>query len=1074
MSQFHIPDISQLGSILEEINDTYGEVNLYSNPFVRLAFGLDLDNSLAWYTSEDSTLKQAVASLKHRIGRPDQFELSVFDNLVLQHVEDYANHALELRLGIFNELSYDPNQRQEFNDPILETLFKNRESRFGQYVFESLSPEAISALTHYDGRIRTSVEGVVGQSKEFLSKPSIGQAIKQTASSISDTVRNRKDVTREDINQTAAELGEMFGEALSRKRPNYQPEAYQLLAVLQEKFGKNTDVSLIPSLERVVSEIIPGMDLNEYKAAMLTARPSFNYKPVLGGLATIMVLGGLFGGAQIVKAADGDDLPELNFVLDGVCDEYPDDFRLESFVGQDVPDAYAFYEVNSNSIIICTPKTIEGTDFVDLFFTHDDSVGPRYFIVKPGDFKRTYPHIVKDAGDDIIAPSHPVSSSDAVFGENSVEIIISRLDFEIGENEVPRVSHIRLNGSTNNLLYENKPSMKPLPMGINTGQSIGGNQSMDLHTIHRVPTNWTFEVLDQSRIILPVDIASGLDNPNNPGIYIFSKDVVSEAGLVQRVSYVSPDTSKTYCHVDFNSVTGFLSPGPDHSALLAYGKQIYKINSDCTTEPFANAFKYNTIIIPVDYHLDQGVLGVSQDSKRLFRFSNGEVTELDKELDIPEYQKIVSAIWGPDGKPVVWDAYVGKIFHGSENIYSHSEQRGFGALMLNPEDPTKLLYLQSGFTPRLQEIDLTKAKGSNTIAVGTAIDICGWNPNDFVPTPDGKQIISVDPAQGSVVHYDLVEDRFTTLSQGALSPALAVSPDGKIVHTMFSGCDGGYIKQYNLEDGTNNIITKLSDGTILPKMLIDMKMSHDGPIYVLGTQNRYTDEDINLYIFSQDGNIERTIPLPAGFRADALSITPEGVFMCENGGSCLSMDMDTGYGGKFSLGKSTMVQLTNATSDGKIYGTQMHDVKDSIGVLTSNRNLIQIDPNGRVSDLLHYPYVGEASFMSPSVVEYGDGRVGVTFTAAPHPTEVYTITSEGLGALIDNYESTGSAMDFSEFLSMTPPDGEEYILRLATGTGPDTWGNQTMVINGDLTVYAADPAGILRLQKETPANPISQ
>lgn len=771
-------------------------------------------------------------------------------------------------------------------------------------------------------------------------------------------------------------------------------------------------------------------------------------------IRNILLLGltlGLFvATADIANAAD--DLPEVNVVLDGVCDEYPDELSLESFVG-DVPDMYAFYDIENNSVILCTPEEIEGTITVDLFFTYDDIVGPRYFVIRPGEFKRTYPHLIKDTEIEI-APHHDVFDSQAIFGENSIEIRISALDFELGEREIPRISHVILRDHNNVGIYTNKPSMKPLPVGINNSQTSSGSQQIDLSKYHRLPEGWRVEIMGNPLYPQPIDIVSGLGS-DTPGLFVFLKDYLSESGVVQRISYISPDAKEEYCHIDFNNTSWFLSPGPNHSALVTIGKEIKQIKPDCTTEVFANAFAEhdgrNTVFHPFDYHPEFGVLVAPQNNEALYSLRKGEYERISE-----AFTYMYSAIWGPDGRPIVWDGALGKIFHGDDLIYSHPTYRGSLDIFLNPADNTKLLLIQARTG---QEIDLDTRIQRD---LGDALDYCTWNPDAFIISPDGNTLIFVDPAKGEIGKYDLNEDVVTILSEGSLSPALSVSPDGTI-NTIVSSCDSGFIQRYH-PDGTTSKITGL------PIHMLDMRIDNQGDYYVLATDNQYEGGDIGIFILNPDGSEKQTILLPPGFRPGDIALRQDGnVFLCDHfSGSCRPMNLDGSYDATINLGDTTMLSLTNEIEPGVIYGAQIVDTLDSTGILTSNRYLIQIDLESRkVRKILNFTYVGEESFISPSVYIDEAGRVGVNFTSAPIPTDLWNVSPDGLQYLLDNY-SDSNPMSFSEFRDMTSHEGIPFVQQIAAQIGVDSWGNESIYKDGGMHVYVASPVGLYVFSNSTP------
>jgi len=549
------------------------------------------------------------------------------------------------------------------------------------------------------------------------------------------------------------------------------------------------------------------------------------------------------------------EIPVIEVTLDGNCDEYPEEFSI-GILSQEL-----FGVFGGEYVYMCIPNEMENPFAVDLRLFIREGEDMYFWATGANEFNRTYPNID-------INQFHPVVSSSVVFGSD-IEIQMSAEDLELEIGEIPKLVHLFIYDLDEKALYSlHHFSGKSIPRAVISQQAGSSETYMDLAQYHGLKGGWQIEIIGSPLFPQPIDIVSGLES-EKPGLFVFLKDYLSESGVVQRISYISPDAQEEYCHIDLTEVIWFLSSGPDNSALATVGKDILKINGDCTTEPFANAFAEHNgikaIFHPFDYSPEFGVLAAPQNNEALYRLENGEYEKISG-----DFRYMVSAIWGPDGIPIIWDGALGKIFHGDEVIYSHSTQRGFADIALHPEDETKLFFIQHA--PTLQEIDLNTG---NIQRIGVALDYCTWNPNSFIISPDGNTLIFVDPARGEIGKDDLGEDKVTILSEGTISPALSVSPDGTI-NTIASSCDGGYIQRYHPNGDTSRI-------TGLPNHLLDMMMNEQGDFYVLGTQNQFTGEDINLYILDPEGNQLRTIPLPIQFRADSLSILLDGsAFMCDH------------------------------------------------------------------------------------------------------------------------------------------------------------------------------------------------
>ena len=150
-----------------------------------------------------------------------------------------------------------------------------------------------------------------------------------------------------------------------------------------------------------------------------------------------------------------------------------------------------------------------------------------------------------------------------------------------------------------------------------------------------------------------------------------------------------------------------------------------------------------------------------------------------------------------------------------------------------------------------------------------------------------------------------------------------------------------------------------------------------------------------------------------------------------------------------------------------IYGTQTVNKVDSVSrILTSNRYLFQIDiENNEYKVLFNFAYVGEQSFISPSILIEENGEIGVNFIISPHPVDLWSLSPEGLQYFIDNY-TKGEPINFDEISGMTASDGTPLVQRIAGQLGVDSWGNETIYIDGELNIYVAGPDGIYRFYKQ--------
>jgi len=294
-----------LGLLLEEVYDLNGDLDVETDPLLRMALGLNSDNFFEIYQDETSSVHKLLKTMKFKMGRGG--ELTKLEDFVFNRLTSYVNQELEFlyRSG-FSVNQSESGALELPEESVFGDLFSHEHYRLTQEVFGGLSPEAMCALAQYNTGFRNQLDDIIKETASYRRKPTVGQAAGSTVERVKELAKNYKGTSFSDIKEAGAESIAEITEALSRKFPDLTTSQKHLLVELAGTYS-NTSVrnlteqrGLNPKLRTVLEDVLPGADLIQYEFELgIKSRPKYALY-FIGGMAIILTLSAACAAAPVI------------------------------------------------------------------------------------------------------------------------------------------------------------------------------------------------------------------------------------------------------------------------------------------------------------------------------------------------------------------------------------------------------------------------------------------------------------------------------------------------------------------------------------------------------------------------------------------------------------------------------------------------------------------------------------------------------------------------------------------------------------------------------------------------------